>query len=179
VLGGGDPGPLAGDPAVAQLQERPIPVLSAAGSTTAARRAAAFGVGLVFDSLSTPARCRELVDAYRAAGGTAPCVLIRRAWVGEPPARQTAQQLDTYRSYAPPGAAANWGTDEMAAATDASEVAERLVDAAATAGTDALNLRVHVPGVTPADARAQIERLGADVVPRIRDAQYRGGDTRT
>jgi alkanesulfonate monooxygenase SsuD/methylene tetrahydromethanopterin reductase-like flavin-dependent oxidoreductase (luciferase family) len=178
VLGGGDAGPLTGDPAIAQLRDQPIPLLSAAGSVTAARRAAANGVGLVFDSLTTPGRCRELVDAYRAAGGIAPCVLIRRAWVGEPPARQTAQQVDTYRSYAPAGAAANWGTDEMAAATDASEVADRLLDAAAIAGTDALNLRVHVPGVAPADARAQIKRLGIDVVPRIRDAQYRGGVNR-
>ena len=174
VLRGGDAGALAGDPAIAQLRGRPIPLLSAAGSITAARRAATNGVGLVFDSLTTPARCRELVDAYRAAGGTAPCVLIRRAWIGEPPAPQTARQLDTYRSYAPAGAAANWGADEMAVSADASEVADRLLDAAGVAGTDAVNLRVHVPGVTAADARAQIERLGTDVVPRIRDAQYRG-----
>ena len=179
VLGGGDAGPLAGDPAIAQLREQPIPVLSAAASVTAARRAAASGVGLLFDSLSTPARCRELVDAYRAAGGTASCVLVRRAWVGEPPAPETARQVDTYRSYAPEGAAANWGADEMAAAPDPSEVAERLVAAAQAAGTNALNLRVHVPGVAPADARAQIEALGADVVPRIRDAQYRGPVTGT
>jgi len=175
VLGGGEAGALAGDPAIARLAEHPIPVLSAAGSVTAARRAAANGVGLVFDSLTTPERCRELVDAYRAAGGAAPCVLIRRAWVGEPPARQTAQQLDTYRSYAPSGAAANWGTDEMAASEHPEAVAERLVAAATTAGVDALNLRVHVPGVAPADVRAQIKCLGADVIPRIRDAQYRGG----
>ena len=81
----------------------PIPVLSAAGQHhRGAARGRDHGVGLVFDSLTTPARCRELVDAYRAVGGTAPCVLIRRAWVGEPPAQQTAQQLDPYRSYAPP-----------------------------------------------------------------------------
>jgi alkanesulfonate monooxygenase SsuD/methylene tetrahydromethanopterin reductase-like flavin-dependent oxidoreductase (luciferase family) len=179
VLGGGDAGPLADDPAIALLREHPIPVLSAAGSVTAARRAAANGVGLVFDSLTTPARCRELVDAYRDAGGAAQCVLIRRAWVGEPPALQTAQQLDTYRSYAPSGAAANWGADEMAASTDEGEVAARLIDAAATAGVDALNLRVHVPGVPPAAVRAQIMRLGGDVTTRVRDALYRGGVTRT
>ena len=109
MLGGDDPGSLAGDPAIAQLREQPIPVLSAAGSATAARRAAAAGVGLVFDSLTTPTRCRELVDEYHGAGGTSPCVLIRRAWVGDPPVQQTAQQLDTYRSYAPGGAAAQLG----------------------------------------------------------------------
>ena len=84
--------------------------------------------------------------------------------------QQTAQQLDTYRSYAPPGAASNWGADEIAASDDAAEVAERLADAARAAGTDALNLRVHVPGVTPSDARGQIQRLGELVVPRLRAA---------
>lgn len=174
VLGGGDAGNLSEDPAIAACLHHPIPVLSAAGSATAARRAAAVGAGLVFDSLSTPARCRALVDTYRAAGGTSSCVLIRRAWLGEPPARRTAQQLDTYRGYAPPGAAANWGSDELAAAPDAGGVISRLLDAVRAAGADALNLRVHVPGVTPADARAQIVRLGDDVVPTLRDALYRG-----
>jgi alkanesulfonate monooxygenase SsuD/methylene tetrahydromethanopterin reductase-like flavin-dependent oxidoreductase (luciferase family) len=174
VLGGDDAGALADDPAIARCREHPIPVLSAAGSTTAARRAASVGAGLVFDSLSTPARCRELVDAYRGAGGTGPCVLIRRAWIGEPPAQLTTQQIDTYRGYAPAGAAANWGADELIAARDAAEVAARLVDAARDAGADALNLRVHVAGITPAAARMQIERLGDEAVPAIRDALYRG-----
>jgi alkanesulfonate monooxygenase SsuD/methylene tetrahydromethanopterin reductase-like flavin-dependent oxidoreductase (luciferase family) len=174
VLGGGDAGALAGDPAIARCREHPIPVLSAAGSVTAARRAAGFGVGLVFDSLSTPARCRELVDTYHDAGGTGPCVLVRRAWIGEPPAQLTAQQVDTYRSYAPAGAVANWGADEQVTAPDAAAVANQLVDAARIAGADALNLRVHVPGVSPTDARLQIERLGVEAVPAIRDALYRG-----
>jgi alkanesulfonate monooxygenase SsuD/methylene tetrahydromethanopterin reductase-like flavin-dependent oxidoreductase (luciferase family) len=174
VLGGGESGALAGDPAIAHCREYPIPVLSAAGSVTAARRAAAVGAGLVFDSLSTPARCRELVDAYRGAGGSGPCVLIRRAWVGDPPSQLTAQQVDTYRSYAPAGAPANWGADELATAPDPGEVAALLANAAHAAGVDALNVRVHVAGVTPADARAQIERLGAEAVPALRDALYRG-----
>src|SRR5262249_6231832 len=82
VLGGGDAGALAADPAVAQCRVSPIPVLSAAASATAARRAAACDVGLVFDSLSTPQRCRTLVDTYRRAGGRRTCMLVRRAWLG-------------------------------------------------------------------------------------------------
>jgi hypothetical protein len=104
-------------------------------------------------------------------------VLVRRAWIGEPPTQLTAQQLDTYRSYAPAGAVANWGADELVAGHDAGEVAGRLADAARAAGVDALNLRVQVPGVTPADARAQIERLGDDAVPAVRDALYRGPES--
>lgn len=174
ILRGGEAGALAGDPAIARCRDHPIPVLSAAGSATAARRAAKAGAGLVFDSLSTPARCRELVDAYRGAGGSGPCVLIRRAWIGDPPSQLTAQQVDTYRSYAPAGAPANWGADELATAHDPGAVAALLANAAHAAGADALNVRVHVAGVTPADARAQIERLGAEAVPAIRDALYGG-----
>jgi hypothetical protein len=38
------------------------------------------------------------------------------------------------------------------------------------AGADACNVRIHVPGVDPAAARAQIERLGDEVVPHLREA---------
>jgi alkanesulfonate monooxygenase SsuD/methylene tetrahydromethanopterin reductase-like flavin-dependent oxidoreductase (luciferase family) len=178
VLGGGDAGRLAGDPAVARLREHPVPVLSAAGSVTAARRAAACGAGLLFDSLTTPDRCRELVDAYRNAGGGRACVLIRRAWVGEPPAVETERQASVYRSYAPDAAAAHWGADEMAASTDPVEVADRLVEAATAAGADAVNVRVHVPGISPTVVREQIERIGSGVVPRIRSANYLGPSDR-
>jgi alkanesulfonate monooxygenase SsuD/methylene tetrahydromethanopterin reductase-like flavin-dependent oxidoreductase (luciferase family) len=177
VLRGGDAGDLAGDPAIARLREHPVPVLSAAGSGTAARRAAACGAGLLFDSFTTPARCRELVDAYRTAGGTGACVLIRRAWVGEPPAAEAERQTGVYRSYAPGAAAAHWGTDEMAASTDPAEVAERLADAARIAGADAVNVRVHVPGITTASVREQVERIGAQVVPVLHETHYRGGAT--
>jgi len=167
VLAGGDAGALGGDPAVALLRGSPIPLLSAASSMTAARRAAACGVGLVFDSLSTPARCRQLVDAYRAAGGTQSCVLVRRAWIGDP-AHEIAQQMDNYRGYAPPGAARHWGADELATDRDPQTVAARLVEAVRATCADALNIRVHVPGVSPATARLQIATLGADVLPRVR-----------
>jgi alkanesulfonate monooxygenase SsuD/methylene tetrahydromethanopterin reductase-like flavin-dependent oxidoreductase (luciferase family) len=167
ILGGADAGPLGGDPAVARLREQPVPVVSAAGSLTAARRAAATGVGLIFDSLTTPARCRALVDAYRDAGGAGPCVLIRRAWVGTAPELETERQVDTYRSYAPGGASSHWGADEMVAAADAEEVAARLIDAVLTAGADAVNVRVHVPGISPDAVRSQIELLGGLVAPVV------------
>ena len=96
----------------------PIPVLSAAASVTAARRAARVGVGLLFDSLVTPARARELVDAYRDAGGAGSCVLVRRAWLGEPPRADVDRQIDVYRGYAPATAPAHWGADEMVVGDD-------------------------------------------------------------
>ena len=61
------PARLADDPAIAACAQHPVPVLSAAMGFTAVRRAARLGAGLLFDSLSTPERCRELIDDYRDA----------------------------------------------------------------------------------------------------------------
>jgi alkanesulfonate monooxygenase SsuD/methylene tetrahydromethanopterin reductase-like flavin-dependent oxidoreductase (luciferase family) len=167
LLRGGADGRLARDPAIARCADHPVPVVSAAASPTAARRAARIRIGVMFDSLSTPQRCRELTDAYRAAGGPGPCVLIRRAWIGEPPRESVARQLDAYRSYSAPGAQGHWQGEQLVAG-DASAVAAGLRDAMETAGCDCVNLRVHVPGVAPALAREQIRRLGAEVVPQFR-----------
>jgi len=164
MLGGHAPGGLAGDAAIDACVADPIPVLSAAMGFTAVRRAAHCGVGLLFDSLSTPERCRDLTDAYRDAGGNGACVLIRRAWVGEPPRDRLDDQLDVYRSYTPSSAQASWGADELVDATDSGSVAEGLAEAARRAGCDSLNLRVHVPGVSPSEVREQIARLGDEVL---------------
>ncbi len=168
ILSGRELGPVRNDPAVRAFEARPIPLVSAAMGFTAARRAAGLDIGLLFDSLSTPERGRALVDAYRAEGGTAACVAIRRAWIGEPPREDVDRQVDRYRSYSPGAAQAQWGSDELIASTDGREVAERLADTLAHAGATAVNLRVHVPGVSPAAARDQIAALGAAVVPHLR-----------
>jgi alkanesulfonate monooxygenase SsuD/methylene tetrahydromethanopterin reductase-like flavin-dependent oxidoreductase (luciferase family) len=169
VLDGSDPGVLADDPAIKACTEQPIPVVSAAMGLTAVRRAARLGIGILFDSLSTPERCRELADAYRAAGGTGSCILIRRAWVGEPPGERVARQVDVYRTYAAPGAQAHWEGEQLVGESDARAVAESLANVAGRAGADALNLRVHVPGVPPGVARDQIGLL-ADVVGPLQAA---------
>ncbi len=164
MLDGSDPGPLADDPAIAACAQAPIPLVSAAMGFTAVRRAAALGVGLLFDSLSTPERCRELTDAYRAAGGRGACIAVRRVWIGEPPVDRTAEQLDVYRSYSSRAAQARWGSDELVRGADGAAVADGLAEVAERAGVDALNLRVHVPGVAPEAVREQIERLGDETV---------------
>jgi alkanesulfonate monooxygenase SsuD/methylene tetrahydromethanopterin reductase-like flavin-dependent oxidoreductase (luciferase family) len=167
ALSGTDPGPLAGDVAVAGCRANPVPVVSAAMSHAAVRRAARLGVGLLFDSLSAPERIRVLSDTYRQAGGDRPCVLIRRVWVGAPPRDQVDQQVDRYRGYAAPGAQAHWRGEQLVAADDARAVADELSAVTTESGADALNLRVHVPGVAPTTARDQIAALG-DVVARLR-----------
>jgi alkanesulfonate monooxygenase SsuD/methylene tetrahydromethanopterin reductase-like flavin-dependent oxidoreductase (luciferase family) len=165
ALSGRDGGPVAGDPAVARCAEAPVPLVSAAMGLTAVRRAAASGLGLLFDSMSAPERIRRLTDAYRSAGGTGACVLIRRAWVGPPPTDLLERQLDVYRGYAPDSAQAHWNADEVLTAPTAEEVADQLATIAGAAGCNAVNLRIHVPGVTPHLARSQIEQLAGTVAP--------------
>jgi alkanesulfonate monooxygenase SsuD/methylene tetrahydromethanopterin reductase-like flavin-dependent oxidoreductase (luciferase family) len=164
LLTRGDPGGLLeGDPAIAGCATRPVPVLSAASSLTAARRAARVGAGILVDSLCTVERVRALTDAYRDAGGTHACVLVRRVWLGKPFRADVQRQVGVYRGYA--GAAArNWGADELIAATEPRELGERIGDVASRAGADALNLRLHTPGIPPSVIRDQIVRLGRDVV---------------
>lgn len=168
VLGGTRPGLLAADPAVVRCRRHPVPVVSAAIGLTAARRAARCGVGILLDSLAATARCRQLTDAYREAGGTGPCVLIRRAWLGDPPRDRLDRQVDVYSGYASPAAQSHWSSDQLVSGTDGDAVAAQLADTARQAGANALNLRVQVPGVAPADAREQILRLGDEVLPRLR-----------
>ena len=167
ALSGTDPGLLGGDPAIARCAQAPVPVVSAAMSTVAVRRAAQLDVGLLFDSLSTPERVRELSDAYHEAGGNRPCVLVRRVWVGDPPTDQVDRQLDRYRTYASAGSQVHWQGEQLAAAGDAATLAGDLGAVAARAGVDALNLRIHVPGVAPTTAREQIAAMG-DVLAVLR-----------
>lgn len=170
MLDGSDPGPLGDDAAIAACAQRPVPMVSAAMGFTAVRRAARLGIGLLFDSLSRPERIRELSDAYRAAGGTGPCIAVRRAWIGDAPRDRTAEQLDAYRGYSSRAAQTHWGTDELVGGPDGESVAAGLVDVARLAGVDALNLRLHVPGVEPTAVRDQIVQLGETVVGPVRSA---------
>jgi alkanesulfonate monooxygenase SsuD/methylene tetrahydromethanopterin reductase-like flavin-dependent oxidoreductase (luciferase family) len=167
MLSGRDPGALPLDPAIIRCATHPIPVVSASMSKAAVERAAANGVGLLFESLSAPERCRELVGFYRRAGGAGPVLMIRRVWVGRPPRARQAAQLEIYKGYAEAAAQTHWKGEQMIHGDTAESVAEQLIAVAAEAGVDALNLRLHVPGVSPAEIHDQIRSL-ADVVPHVR-----------
>ena len=165
---GQNSGPLAADPAIAACAERPIPVVSAVASATAARRAARFGTGVILDSLSTLTRCRALTDAYRDAGGKGPCILVRRAFLGAPPQAALDAQVSVYRGYAPPGAQQHWDAEAALSGATPEAVAEGLLNARRVSGCEVLNLRVHIPGVPPRVVRDQIERLATEVLPLVR-----------
>jgi alkanesulfonate monooxygenase SsuD/methylene tetrahydromethanopterin reductase-like flavin-dependent oxidoreductase (luciferase family) len=168
MLRGIELGPLAGDRALAACAGSPVPVLSTAMSPAAVRRAARCGTGVLFDGATHLDRQRELSRAFREAGGTGPRVLIRRVWLGDMPAGAAEEQAALYRSYASPSAQEHWQDQAILHRDDPGDLATALVESLATAEADALNLRVHLPGVTPDQVDEQVQALGTDVLPRLR-----------
>ncbi len=176
MLHGRDLRHLAGDRALQDCAERPIPVLSAAASPGAARRAARCGAGTLSEGMSTVARLRLIGDAYDAAGGTRPKVAIRRVWLGTRPTAEIERQRDVYDGYA--GTGVSFPDDQTVTAEDPEELARLLHAAWIESGADAVNLRVHLPGLPPSAVRRQIAGLGESVLPRLR-VLWEGGEAPT
>jgi alkanesulfonate monooxygenase SsuD/methylene tetrahydromethanopterin reductase-like flavin-dependent oxidoreductase (luciferase family) len=166
ALSGRDAGTLHADPAVARCAEFPVPVLSAAMSAVACRRAADLGAGLLIDSLAPLGRCRELSDIFHDAGGTAPVSLVRRVSIGGAGGARHDAQVDVYRTYSAPAAQAHWQQSELISGAPP-EVAQRLMAARDAADADSLNVRVHVPGITPDEVSEQLDGL-AEVLRQLR-----------
>jgi len=135
-------------------------------SLAAVRRAAAAGAGLLYAGVSSHDHCREMTDAYRAAGGAGPIILVRRVAVGEGDATAHGKQVDLYRSYTSQASQAKWTANQLTDGTP-EVVAESLKADMAATGADSLNLRVHVPGVSPEAALGHIAGL-EDVLARLR-----------
>jgi alkanesulfonate monooxygenase SsuD/methylene tetrahydromethanopterin reductase-like flavin-dependent oxidoreductase (luciferase family) len=157
---------LEGDLALRRCSEHPIPVLSAAVSVTAARRAARCGAGLILEGMSAPDRVAELCAAYDEEGGTMPKILIRRVWLGAPQSGLVAQQRQFYQSNRQGDVP--MPADQTISVTDAGEMAAQLAGLIEATGADGLNLRVHLPGIPPDAIRAQIAALARDVLPPLR-----------
>ena len=160
--------PLADDPAIGERAGSPVPAVSAVASPAAARRAAALDIGVLYDSLQTVERTRRLSDEYRAAGGRAAVVAIRRVWVGPPPTASAEVQMERYRGYAPTAAIQHWGADELISADDGIELAQAVAAFLTAGGCDAVNLRIHLAGLAPAQITEQVERHGAETLPELR-----------
>ena len=159
ALKGRAEGELAKDPAIARCRAHPIPMLSASTSPRGCRFAASVGAGLLFESMTPPARLRELAQIYRDAGGAGPIVLIRRVWAGAATFERQERQVGVYRAYASEQVTQHWQGNQIINGT-ADEIAEQLAAAARAVGADALNLRIHVPGVGAEEIMGQIEALG-------------------
>jgi alkanesulfonate monooxygenase SsuD/methylene tetrahydromethanopterin reductase-like flavin-dependent oxidoreductase (luciferase family) len=172
MLGGRDLRQLDGDRALQACAQAPVPVLSAAASPGAARRAARCGAGILCEGMSDVERLRRICDAYDAAGGAQTKVVIRRVWLGPPPTTLIERQRGVYDSYAASGTA--FADDQTISADDPDELAERIHAAWRASGADAVNVRVHLPGVTPSDIRRQITVLGNEVLPLVRQRWDQG-----
>jgi alkanesulfonate monooxygenase SsuD/methylene tetrahydromethanopterin reductase-like flavin-dependent oxidoreductase (luciferase family) len=166
LLRGRDLRELGQDPALGRCARHPVPVLSAAASTTAARRAAASGAGILMEGMSGVERLARICSAHDEAGGHGSKVLIRRVWLGEPSPILVDRQRKVYESYG--GGAGAFGADQTVSGHDPDEVAGRLHEILTMTGADALNLRVHLPGMLPSEVREQIVRVGNAVVPPLR-----------
>ena len=169
ALRGEAPEPLSRDAALRRCAASPVPVVVAAQSVPAVQRAAALGVGLLYDSLQTPDHLAHLSRVHAEAGGPPQRILIRRVWLGPAPHEASKSQLAFYKSYTTEKTQASWGGDELVAAESGEVLAERLAEAARQTGSQALNLRLHQVGVDPRAIREQIERLGREVLPALRE----------
>ena len=174
TLSGDVPDELCADPALRLLRERPIPVVSAASSLTACRRAARVGCGVLLESAITTDEVTRQVAAHREAGGRGPIVLVRRAWIGNDPPVELEQARDQLvRATVPDYRRGAWlAPEDMILHGDVDHVADELVTIMRVTGAQVLNLRVHVPGLAPSDVIRQIELIGA-TLPLIRAAWAR------
>ncbi len=172
MLQGRDLRQLHADPALQACAESPVPVLSAAVSPAAARRAARCGAGILLEGMSAPSRLTRLAAEYDAAGGTGAKVLIRRVWLGDVRTDLVEAQRRVYDSYTGAGGP-SFGGDQTVSSHDPADLAEQLCQAVGESGADALNLRIHLPGMPPREVRRQIARLGAEVTPLLRSRTNR------
>jgi alkanesulfonate monooxygenase SsuD/methylene tetrahydromethanopterin reductase-like flavin-dependent oxidoreductase (luciferase family) len=170
MLRGTDLHGLDGDRAFQRCAQHPVPVLSAAVSTTAARRAARCGAGILLEGMSPVERLAAACAAFDDAGGGAPKVVIRRVWIGEPLTDLINRQREVYAgvsSSATPSARP-FADDQTVISVSADEIVDRLADTMERTGADALNIRVHLPGIPHEHIREQITRLADEVVPKLR-----------
>ena len=171
MLRGEDLGPLEGDPALRACRRHPVPVLSAAVSVAAAVRAARSGAGILMEGMSEPVALAQLSRAFDEAGGHGSKVLIRRVWLGRLHSGLVARQRAVYETYGAHGR--TFGDDQTIAADEPLEMAERLAATMDEVGADALNLRVQLPGIAPAEVRDQITHIGSTVVGLLRARRSR------
>jgi alkanesulfonate monooxygenase SsuD/methylene tetrahydromethanopterin reductase-like flavin-dependent oxidoreductase (luciferase family) len=168
ALHGKASGPITDDPAVASLTPGAIPLLSAAMSRAAVRRAASAGIGVLSDGVSTRERIAQLFDWYREEGGTGPAVLTRWIWIGSRQTERLDNERSRYQTYTPTTGQARWAADFDQVSGSPEEVADQLLEAVEQVGASALNLRVHNIGAQPGEVLEQIEALGGATLPRLR-----------
>lgn len=163
VLEGRDDPPLTLDPAVAMLPKWSLWPLSAAGGMKAVRRAVRAKMGLILSGFRKPERIRRLTEGYEEAGGTGVKLLIRRGWIGSDAPHDVIERLFANAE------SHSWvdaGTDSFIWG-DKDEFVEKCSDVIERSEVDALNIRIHAPGIDHRQVVMQIERF-AEVIPHIK-----------
>lgn len=155
------------DHALRRCRSHPIPVLSAAVSRTACRRAARLGAGILLEGMSATDKLAGLCAAYDEEGGTGSKVLIRRIWLGSASTELIDRQRDVYATMRD-GSPRQFAPDQTIAGDDPAELAGELFEIMQATGCDSINLRVHLPGIPAESIREQITGVSAEVVPRLR-----------
>ncbi len=124
-------GGLARDHALAAGSGSEVPLLGAAGSDVAARRAARAGAGLLLDSTASDDDLARMRRVYVESGGDGPVVLGRRLWLGRPPADLLEALLAGYRKRAEAGSWMQSVSSAVLISGSADAVLNRVVAAAA------------------------------------------------
>lgn len=163
-------GPIGGDPAVAAWVKTPGPVLSAGNSPAAARRAARHGVGMLFQGGEDTGHLAQLTRDYREAGGTGLVAATLSVWAGELPTNPESEALDQAYRTAAVGMRHADGLRNKPLSGPTRDIVERGREFGHAVGAEALNLRVHVPGVDRQVTLDQIAQIGAEVLPGLRAA---------
>ncbi|HEX7095596.1 MAG TPA: LLM class flavin-dependent oxidoreductase, partial [Acidimicrobiales bacterium] len=166
ALRGEDPGPLGNDRAMRARAGSPLPMVAAAQSPAAVRRAARLGIGILYDSIQTIETTRRLSDIYDEAGGPGPKILIRRVWIGPPPTDAMEAQMAHFRTWGNEAAKRNWGDEDSLVHGDTpQEAADKLAEQLRAGGCDTVNVRVHLKGLTPEQVDEQIALHAAGFLP--------------
>ena len=93
-------------------------------------------------------------------------MLIRRAWVGEPPRERVDDQVDVYRSYSSKSAMEHWGSDELVDAPDAPTTSSAVCSTRSSAPAPTRSTSASTsPECHRTAAREQIAGLGDEVLP--------------
>lgn len=156
------------DRAFQRCATHPIPVLSAAVSKPACRRAAQVGAGILLEGMSPLEKLAGLCEAYDEAGGTEPKVLIRRVWLGKADKSIIDKQRNVYATMGGTVAPRPLADDQTIACDDPTEMAERINAVVRASTCQSVNLRVHLPDIPREAIRDQITALAGQVVPKLR-----------
>ncbi|MDT3446573.1 MULTISPECIES: LLM class flavin-dependent oxidoreductase [unclassified Pseudofrankia] len=155
-------GPMAEDWAIGEGCLERVPVVSAAQSRPAVDRAVRAGFGLALGG--DLEKVKRTVSYYHDAGQTGPLWWMRRVWVGKPPAHVVEALDSVYRT----AGTARGGNVADIDSGDPDAIAEQLAHTMKEASLTCINLRPHMPGVSPEEVAVQIQAFGETVMPTLR-----------